>query len=183
MFNQAGIGAIRPPAGESFPPRPSSLLSLREYAFFFLTLSKKNYQDPIFFPCNPQTTTSLSGDHHFCRQLGTTQSNGPTTVLLPFSPHDCASISASDCCGCAQGSFRRRHLKPCESFNGPTAALYDCKLERDRCTTMYQPLPMSFFFLFLLPLQKKQEEASQNNQNQVPAKHLPSEVLYTRPHW
>lgn len=90
--------------------------------------------------------TSLSGDHHFCCQLGTTQSNGPTTALLPFSPHNCASISASDCCSCAQGSFRRRHLKPCESFNGPTAALNDCKLERDHCTTMYQPLPMSFFF-------------------------------------
>lgn len=98
--------------------------------------------------------TSLSGDHHFCSQLGTTQSDGPTTVLLPFPPQDCASISASDCCGCAQGSFRRRHLKPCESFNGPTAALYDCKRERDRCTTMFELLP-TFFSLSLQKENKK----------------------------
>lgn len=105
----------------------------------------------------------------------------PSAAAL-FPLCDCASISANDCCSYAQGSCRGRRLKPCRSFNGPAAAWYDGQQERDCCTAMDQPLPMS------PPPQKKhlriirtKWQPSTGLQN-VFFCHLPKEVMRVGPH-
>lgn len=81
-FNQVGIGASRPPAGESFPPQPSSTLSFRGYAIFFNTeQEKKPIKTPFSSPAIPK---------HWPLSVGT------TTSVANWEPH--SLLGLPQCC-------------------------------------------------------------------------------------